>query len=444
MRRYALVAALGVLLTACGEPLAEGATTSTVSGSPGALRPLKASPELLSGFDKQMYLLAQQIPGFGGLYLERDGATRILLVDGVLASQRAAASATASAWLAGSARRSTPTVLVGIAQYPISALLDWRVTARQLLSRPGVVGVGVDYARNQLRIEVLGPSEGSEARQVLVSLGIPVEAIEVEITEPPIPTATLTSKVRPILGGTRIQWRYGSATTSCTLGIPWTQNGVNGFLTASHCSDRVLSLDAEKYYQSTYSGDLIGTENKIGTTFTSVQNPSCPVGAVCKYADVAFATWSSASLKPSTADIALTTPVGVGGNSIGGQTIDRRLVIDSYSGAMPQEYLYKTGVSTGTTGGWTYDVCKDVTLQYTGNADAPTIVLLCQSEVIAGDYPGDSGAPVFSYYADASQPDGFYTSFRGIAYAARLCGTVPNTCERFIFTDVQDIQLQLP
>ena len=129
-----------------------------------------------------------------------------------------------------------------------------------LFETAGVVFTDADETSGRLVVGVLNRGRGEgQVRARLRQLGIDSQDVDVVETEPIIALATLRDRSTSIVGGLQIRFSQ----FLCSLGFPAIDgNGVAGFVTASHCSDRQGSVDGTTYYQplDQVANDLIGTE----------------------------------------------------------------------------------------------------------------------------------------------------------------------------------------
>lgn len=266
-------------------------------------------------------------------------------------------------------------------QYSFLQLKKYFDLAGVLHVMPEVVMTDIDDVRNRLKIGLMKIGMAERVKQELAKLGIPQEVVEFEETGPLIEDShkTLRDEVRPLIGGLQIDYVNGGP---CTLGFNAIRAGVNGFVTASHCSQTRFGLDGTVYYQPTdpASNYRIGVELFDPAPFSGSQ---CPSGRRCRYSDSSFVRYDS-GISFTRGIIAKTT----GGFSI---TIDdtSRFRITSKGDAGLNQLVDKVGRKTGWSWGRVVGVCIRVDIE---NTD---ITLLCQTLAEYYSEPGDSGSPVF-------------------------------------------------
>ncbi len=346
-----------------------------------------------SSLDEWFVLTARQVPGFAGLYYDRQGVRVIRLAD---VTKRAAAEAALAERLAEFPAEAGTRVLK--ADYNFLELDEWRSLARHaVMLVPGITSLDVDEMRNRLVIGITDLSAQGEVESKLADLSIPREAVV--ITEEHLERLTdLDERVRPVAGGLQIARSTGPTTfIGCTLGFNATWNDGLGntfrvFSTASHCSSIEGSSDDQTiFYQALpFSSHRIGQEFRDPYGFDHDDEPFwCPIGVLCRWADFLLADYDNEG-DPVVGLIARTTSRGRSQGSVTLNPSDSVFYVTATAEypAAGQE-LNKVGATTGWTYGWVTDSCKD----YLSGA----VLYVCQYSVSAGANSGDSGSPVFSW-----------------------------------------------
>jgi hypothetical protein len=132
---------------------------------------------------------------------------------------------------------------------------------------------------------LLNKSQRTRADQVTAALSLPTGAVIYETTEAGREIADLGATFRPLLGGSQFGYVLpNGARNWCSLGIPVIRNGVQGFLTASHCTTWRNTPDGGAVFQAWASGSPIGTEifDRSGSTCGAFNIRNC------RHADVAM------------------------------------------------------------------------------------------------------------------------------------------------------------
>lgn len=149
--------------------------------SPGAPLP-PGQPATYESPDQRLADTGAQVPGFGGLYLDRDNSiVHVFMLDH---SQLDAAKQAAESIL-GVERfsRKIREVRTEQAQYTIVQLSAWYEHVR-MLSVPGIVSTDLSEGENRLAVGVEDTAAQAAVQAELAKLGIPLEAVIVRIEEP--------------------------------------------------------------------------------------------------------------------------------------------------------------------------------------------------------------------------------------------------------------------
>ena len=353
--------------------------------------------------------VARAVPGFGGYFIDESGSPTVYLTD---AAQRPAAEAALAGFLA-SFGWSASDLRVRPAQYDYTQLDAWyRGSWARALALPGAVFSDIDEGSNRLRFGGTDVAAVASIANTLLSLGVPASAVEVQLAAPVVQTATLRDKIRPPHGGLQIQFFASPVSplvSVCTLGFNAVKDGVQSFITNSHCTNRQGGTDLRTdYYQSTRGGVLPSPDNYIGfelddPTYALGDGTTCPLGRTCRYSDAARVQYGSGQVF-SLGRVARAAAPNPG--IISGDDDPSVLVIDSLSPtwsisaeqAVPVlgQGLNKTGRTTGWTHGTVTGTCVNI------NVSGSEITQLCQSYVGAYVAGGDSGSPVFGTHTDGS------------------------------------------
>jgi hypothetical protein len=217
----------------------------------------------------------------------------------------------------------------------------------------------------------------------------------------PAPGDSLTSFIRPLVGGIQIGRRTSETTYSrCTMGFIANLDGVRVFITNSHCSDRSWDTDNTVFFQP--YPFRYGEENRIGQEYRDRRGESCGFLSVnvCRNADATAAS-IDASIGSELGYIARTRYAAEGSYGVGSVEIDGanpRFRISGKGGpAYGGQPSNKMGIVTGWTSGRVQDTCVDV--KQPGRTYSK---LRCQYSVAMGTEPGDSGSPVFYNNGDGT------------------------------------------
>ena len=353
--------------------------------------------------------VAQAVPGFGGYFIDESGAPTVYLTD---PAQRPAAEAALAGFLSSFGWGASD-LRVRQGQYDYAQLDAWyRGSWARALAVPGAVFSDIDEGSNRLRFGGVNAAAVASIVSTLASLGVPAAAVDVQLAAPVLQTASLRDKIRPPHGGLQIQFFASPVSplvSVCTLGFNAVRDGVQSFITNSHCTNRQGGTDLRTdYYQSTRGGAIPSPDNYIGfeaddPTYALGDGTTCPLGRTCRYADAARVQYGAGQTF-TMGRVARAASANPG--AINGDDDPSVLVIDSVSPswritaeqAVPVlgQGLNKTGRTTGWTRGTVTGTCVNI------NVSASEITQLCQSYVGAFVAGGDSGSPVFGTHTDGS------------------------------------------
>jgi hypothetical protein len=349
--------------------------------------------------------VALAVPGFGGYYIDGTGAPTVWLTD---VSRRAEAEQALAGFLA-SFGWTAANLKVRQATYDYLQLDAWyRQAWRQVLSLSGAVSTDLDEGSNRLRFTGVNPSVLANIAGTVAGLGIPAAATVLQVRGPVRQVATLRDKVRPPHGGFQIQFFPLPASPLvlvCTLGFNAVKNGVNSFITNSHCSNvqggTTLPTD---YYQATRGGIIPVADNYVAFEAEDpdyVSGGECPLLRRCRTADVSRAQYG-AGQSFSIGKIARTTLLNtiLASDDTTFFRIDAlnpsyRIVAEQATPIQGQ-VLNKVGRTTGWTQGTVVATCENV------DVTDSDITQLCQGLVDAFVDGGDSGSPVFGFHTDGT------------------------------------------
>ncbi|HTL04870.1 MAG TPA: hypothetical protein VL241_03930 [Gemmatimonadales bacterium] len=346
-----------------------------------------ASPDLLvqSLQSPSQEQLDQQIPGFGGFYVDPSGTPTVFLMAG---ANRAPAEQALGAFMR--ARGLTPEALrVVTADYSYRQLETWYHRASpEALAVDGSVFADNDESVNRLRIGVEDLSAQANVNAALTRLGIPAAAVVVQHSDPIVLVSTLQNVVdRPVRAGVQINFPG----FLCSVGFNATSGAQKSFITASHCTNTQGGTESTPYWQPLQSVD--GTQ-----IATEVDDPAyqrgvgtgCPRSRRCRYSDASRAAYVNG------ANQALGLIAATSGPNNGSLTITGSFTItaDDCTNAVGGCLTVGTTVNkVGRTTGWTSGVITNTCVN-TG-VSGSNIMQLCQTFVSAGVGGGDSGSDVF-------------------------------------------------
>jgi hypothetical protein len=431
------VAALALAAACADAPLLEPIPAAPAGPSLFGAPP--PNPESFDGtLDHDFVRIAQENPGFGGLYRDEAGDLVVVM----------AGAGTMTARLGISLQRlgvdvAAQPVRVVAGQYDFIELDAMTRRVMQVLALDDVVYV--DEKANRVGIGVATAAARAAVEHAVGMLGLPSEAVIISDTEPFRPM-WLNQKQRPVAGGLRIDLPGGR---SCSLGFnvrhpSWPH--VHGFVTASHCTNFPYRGPTNTgpvgtpYWQIAPS-DFIGTEAYDAPHFPCSQfyPPWTPLR--CRWSDAA-----SVSYAPGVDNAfgRIYRTMGFGSNQIN-VTNPFFFITNESEGGGPPPYPPPTGPHVGDpvhkvghVTGWTRAVVNRTCVHLNPQRSYfPNFRLLCQYTAHDLDGTdvgeGDSGAPVFSPPSPES-----YVTLHGILWGGR-----PGSNE-FAFSGMRGIRFENP
>lgn len=423
----------------CSESLHD---QSSVTGPTDEPRSHSVQSTRLTGTDSLFSAIEDSIPGFAGYYYGEPGSATVMLVNGSVDTARAVAVLRRRV---PGARFSSAAVRFRTARYSFKQLAHWKhvLTLHIPPATSEFVFIDADELRNRVIVGVAGIVGEVAVTEALQSLGVPSGLVETVIVGRVNVLQSLTSSLRPTVGGLGISINSETGPT-CTLGYNVRLNSSTGTkygLTNSHCTATAGGTEGTVFNQA-QSPSSIGTEYQDPVWWTS----GCPSGFVCRYSDAAFFSYTNQSDAKAAA---LARPSG--GPNGGSLTLDALnpelpvtdQISDPVTGdstSYPQTAVYqlhKIGKSSGWTAGYLNRTCVNVAQSQGG---VPTNrILLCQHVVRAGQAEGDSGAPVFSV-DNINWPA---SQWEARAFGILWGGQGTGSASEFFFSDLTGIEADM-
>lgn len=378
------------------------------SAAPGtAARPVPAGRMLSQGpLEKDFAELEANIPGFAGWYLDKEGTAIVSLKD---VGRRDEALAHVGRILdARRAKTGEPRAKLEVreAKYSFLELAAFRDAVKQNFPA-GVQRVDVNEVRNVLALGVAAPEDLGRVRAAVAKLGVPPDAVTVDIVERPTSRLNLWDYQRPLRGGNSLVYKSSG---HCTIGVNgyYGSSSNVGFITASHCTSVPWSYSGNTAYQHSWMYYAMAVEYEDPDPMAHALNPYCPNPAgggwpanmVCRWSDSAFYYYTDSSANGG-ANIQSTTYVD--GGSAGSVEINGYLPVTgdapySVSGTL----VNKMGATSGWTNSTVVETCVDTWQQFDTPYGEP-VFLLCQDTSGLFAEPGDSGAPVYRKFSTYTQ-----------------------------------------
>lgn len=403
------------------EPAAPSFSVSQVAG--------EAAPDQMA--------VAAAVPGFGGYFIDANGAPTVYLTN---PAQRPAAEAALAGFLANHGFTAAD-LKVKQGTYSFTQLDTWY---RQ--SRPGAFGVSgivlgdVDEAQNRVRFGVVDAAAALGVRGVLTRLGIPSSAVIVEQRAPIRTLATLRDRASHQQGGYQVNFVNAGGVVGvsliCTLGFNAVIDGVNSFITNSHCSTVEGGAETPTdYYQALQDSDgdrMVNPENLIAT---EAHDPHWFISLDCFGSPALQCRWSDASraaYKPGVpfvlGRVARTTRPSTSLTDVVLNVAGFFTIKAEQERGVVGEIVNKVGRTTGWTWGYTTETCVDVL------ATGTTHIRLCQDIVAGVSDSGDSGSPAFRRFGSTSD-----LILMGVLWG----GSVDETAPEFVYSPMFGIEREL-
>jgi hypothetical protein len=335
------------------------------------------------GIEAEFDAIAAEAPGFAGFYRSENGQ----MVVRVVPTQDAAPVVRAVTAHSGRRIGGRGVAVVADAQFTIRELMGWRDLVREGLDPALWVSLDADERADRVVIGVRKEFSAARVMASVVALGVPQTAVRIDVAEQVQEQASLTDKIRPLVGGLRI--RVGSV--YCTLGLNVNFGATRYILSNSHCTTVPGVVNGDSLYQP--------DKTILPLTFNDVAKESsdpayfsggvCPAGRVCRYSDAALFTLRTSGGGVPTASYAIVRTSVVGTTSAGNLTIGAKVPITGgVTNPTIGDTLRKTGQTSGTTYGLVTATCTDYPTS--GNR-----TFICQDRVDAYSGAGDSGSPVW-------------------------------------------------
>jgi hypothetical protein len=150
---------------------------------PWANRRTEMTANLDATDDDPLLRVARRVPGFGGMFIDRDGRLAVYLLDpvGLPAAEGAIADVYGAAFIPAAGVYALP------GQYSVLDLNRWYVSMRDVLALPAVSFVDLDEGANRLSVGVEEARAVARVEQALRRLDIPRDVVNIEKRGPILP-----------------------------------------------------------------------------------------------------------------------------------------------------------------------------------------------------------------------------------------------------------------
>lgn len=371
--------------------LASSSSLSNVIAQTSVNTPVSNSP---LDADEMMANIENDVPGFGGAFMDKNGVLNIYEVSGRASPTQTETEKSAYLEKHLGKEHMGKGMIALEGKYTFSELLAYKNKLIPLITKQlNVTMVGIDKPKNLVMIGLETMDKADLVRKEMSKLGVPQESVEIVETGKPVLT-NHTQQYRPVTGGVQIQYFDGISPYWCSVGIA-ADHATKGrvIVTAGHCS-AAGARDHTTYYQSNWP-DTMGT----GISGTN------PVTG--RYSD-------SVLISPT-----VSTSRGVVHRDIGG---DVTLV--------GKDYAHLVGDSVSKSGKATMDTSGVITATCAATPSDLYGILLCQDYATYNSDIGDSGGTVYELFGGS-----YY--WYGISWGKVSSGTFAGNS---ILSTVQDIE----
>ncbi|HEX8211817.1 MAG TPA: hypothetical protein VF584_16700 [Longimicrobium sp.] len=388
-RLLATVLAMAALAACADDPTTSAPANPAASTTADSDTVTPPADGDLYGGEKDLLELSRQIPGFAGVSYE--GETRVVRLtaagDPAEASRVLAGYAPAEQGDRPDAKTGASTRFVP-AEFDYPTLRSFRDSSIDpVLEVEGTTFFDLDEASNRLVVGIVDETARAEVQARFARAGVPAEATEVVVTGPMEDDITLQQQWQPLEGGWQIQ---NANNGTCTLGFI-TRNPSNGapsFVTASHCTGALWSLDGIAFSQP-INPLWVGREVRDPRPF------ACFWFYRCRYSDAALV---QVNTNVAVAPNRIGRTLGWGGPGAWGSiTIDPANPRFAVTAVQNWPWAGQMVDKVGRTSGWNYGfvrrTCVTVPI-------APWRRALCQYSANYASAGGDSGAPVFLWHGN--------------------------------------------
>lgn len=361
--------------------------------------------------------LEATVPGFAGWHIDADGRAVVSLKD---VQRREEAFARLAPFV--EARRDSRGR--GAAANPLQfearqanySFLELAAFRNALYGRfpGGIRRVDVDEVRNVLALGVHEAADVVRVRAAVARLGIPANAVSVEVVPPVQPRVTLSDRHRPIRGGSQFVFRTGNnVLSSCTVGmngVYFNSSSYAGFVTASHCTQSSWTYTGNSAGQpTTAQADLVAAEyDDPDYTFaicpgvTPENGYAAAIG--CRWSDSAFYRYLEPVRSTAWGGATIHTTEYASYAQVGSIVINGSLPVTGDAPAsVVGTILYKMGAATGATYGQVTQTCSDQWGAPPPLDPTKGVFLLCQDGSDLYNESGDSGGPVYRKFDTYAQ-----------------------------------------
>jgi hypothetical protein len=386
--------------------------------------------------DDMLAEVGDRVPAFGGLFIGANGRLVVYLTD---PAQAGAAKQVIAEVFGQDVVKSGMQVLQG--RYRFSQLGEWYSLAHRLIEQiKDMRMLDIDEGYNRLAVGVAKKEATSQVEQMLFQLGIPREAVFIEVDESIPATHTLQNTVGNQGGLQIFSVIAGIPTWICTRAfsaIDLTYSRA-GFVTNSHCTSPSGVVDGVMggavFFEPTFPGARAGVE--VTDPPISLRCDGYGGGVLtvaCRLSDSAFVRYDDGVRALGVGYIARPTSQTIAAPVLTiSHTASPFRITAKATATLSGATLNKVGRTTGWTSGTVGTTCAQIK-----QLGGPW--LRCQYRVRTAAFPpltigapGDSGSPVFAITSASGD-----VTLHGLLWGGNRDRT------KFVFSPINSVESEL-
>lgn len=333
--------------------------------------------------DAEMVSQTESYPGFAGVY--REDGELVVALEGTAGLSTAAQEdliGTLAEMSGADLAVENVAIRTGFT-YTFAELHEWhRLLSDEFLALDGAAYTDLSESTNAVVLAGDEPASLAQSMEAAIrEHAIPRSAVSFIEAEPE-ELASLRNRWRPVRGGLEVQ-TPGSG--NCTLAFNVIRGGLDGFVTASHCSSVWGANDLGDLHQpNLVENDTISVLGDIDPGYTSTI-PGCPAGRFCRYSDATY-YMERAGVTATLGAIARPNSQGDFSDYTG--------LNFTITAVHPFPFVGDPAEKVGRTTGWTVGQVTETCLIL--NVADSNRTHVCSDRASFNVTGGDSGAPVFA------------------------------------------------
>lgn len=387
--------------------------------------------------DDLLTAVAYKVPAFGGMYIGENGVLQVYLLD---PTQAAAAKKAISEVFGPDVLKSGMNAQQG--RYGFLQLGAWYGSAHSLITDDSDINLlDIDEAANRLVIGIAKKEATPQVEKMLAQLGIPREAVIIEVDEILSYTHTLQNTTGNE-GGLQI-----ASAVIYTRGFSAVDSsGRAGFVTNSHCTNP--SGDVDGVMGSTvffepgipaFGGSRAGVEvNDPPFSFRCDRYGGGVIDVRCRRSDAAFIQYDDGVRALAAGYIARPTSQTIAAPVLTiSHTASPFRITGKATETLSGTTLHKVGRTTGWTSGTVSTTCAQVKAISPISGNSWWLKCQYKARTVASppqviSQTGDSGSPVFARIGTSDD-----VILHGILWGGNRAGT------RFVFSPISGVEREL-